>query len=161
MRGVQLVMFLAFGAAVQASERVLLPPVSHPTFQKGFTYAGWTAAAYTRPGARDSLVALAAAGVEWISLVTAWYQASRSATEIAPHASRTPTDDSLRVARRAGSGIESVSSIRLYTPSQMRRLCERAGLTVEAMYGHFLGEEYRRSSRRLIVVGRKDGRRPS
>jgi len=64
---------------------------------------------------------------------------------------------SKRVARRAGCRIESVSSIRLYTPSQMRRLFERAGLTVEAMYGHFLGEKYLRSSRRLIVVGQKQG----
>ncbi|MBM4048677.1 MAG: methyltransferase domain-containing protein, partial [Planctomycetes bacterium] len=37
--------------------------------------------------------------------------------------------ESRRIARRQGRSIESLSSIRLYTPSQMRRLCERAGLT--------------------------------
>ena len=47
------------------------------------------------------------------------------------------------------------SSIRLYTPGQFRRLFERAGLQVTAMYGSRDGGEWCRSSRRLILVGRK------
>ncbi|MCL5271080.1 MAG: class I SAM-dependent methyltransferase [bacterium] len=46
-------------------------------------------------------------------------------------------------------------SIRLYTPTQMRRLFEQAGLIVEALHASSNGEPYRRSSKRLIVVGRK------
>jgi len=46
-------------------------------------------------------------------------------------------------------------SIRAYTPAQMRRLFELAGLTVEATYGSIAGEPYRRSSPRLVMIGRK------
>ncbi|MCX7016889.1 MAG: GrpB family protein [Candidatus Sumerlaeota bacterium] len=46
-------------------------------------------------------------------------------------------------------------SIRLYTPREMRTLFEKAGLAVERLYGSFVGEPYRRSGRRLIMVGRK------
>jgi cyclopropane fatty-acyl-phospholipid synthase-like methyltransferase len=46
-------------------------------------------------------------------------------------------------------------SIRAYTPAQMRRLFELAGLTVEATYGSIAGEPYKRSSPRLVTVGRK------
>ncbi len=47
------------------------------------------------------------------------------------------------------------SSMRLYTFGQTRRLFERVGLAVEGVYGSFTGGPYRRSSRRLIVVGKK------
>ncbi len=47
------------------------------------------------------------------------------------------------------------SSMRLYTPGQTRRLFEQVGLVVEDVYGSFAGGPYRRSSRRLIVVGRR------
>jgi len=46
-------------------------------------------------------------------------------------------------------------SMRWYTLSQFRALFRRAGLTFEAAYGDCDGSPYRRSSPRLIVVGRK------
>ena len=49
------------------------------------------------------------------------------------------------------------TSMRFYTPSQLRGLFEEAGLTVEASYGSIAAEQYGRSSRRLIMVGRKPG----
>lgn len=46
-------------------------------------------------------------------------------------------------------------SMRLYTFTQMKKLFEKAGLTVEAVYGSKSGEAYGRSTKRLIMVGRK------
>ncbi len=59
------------------------------------------------------------------------------------------------VVERGGRKQKSESSMRLYTPAQMQRLFEAVGLRVEAMYGGVDGERYRRSSGRLIMVGRK------
>ena len=55
-------------------------------------------------------------------------------------------------------GVEdsrNTSSIRLYTPSEFRRMFEVAGLSVEAYYGSRDGGPFDRSSHRTIVVGRK------
>ena len=49
---------------------------------------------------------------------------------------------------------ESVSSIRLYTPGQFRRLFSAAGLHVEKLFGG-IGSQYRPGSRRIFVVARK------
>jgi len=57
--------------------------------------------------------------------------------------------------RRRGSKHTYSMAIRLYTPVQMRRLFQEAGLKVEASYGSPAGKKFRRSSRRLILVGRK------
>ncbi|MBT3373997.1 MAG: methyltransferase domain-containing protein [Lentisphaerae bacterium] len=63
--------------------------------------------------------------------------------------------ESDRIVQRNGKTEHNRTSMRLYTPGQMRSLFERVGLDVEAMYGSHDGELYTRSSRRLIVVGRK------
>jgi GrpB-like predicted nucleotidyltransferase (UPF0157 family)/protein-L-isoaspartate O-methyltransferase len=47
------------------------------------------------------------------------------------------------------------SSIRLYTPTQFRRLLTSAELAWETAYGGKDGSRHTRSSRRMIVVGRK------
>jgi len=57
--------------------------------------------------------------------------------------------------RRRGSKHTYLMTIRLYTPVQMRRLFKQAGLKVEAAYGSPDGKKFRRTSRRLILVGRK------
>lgn len=49
----------------------------------------------------------------------------------------------------------SRSSMRLYTPSQFRRLFTRAGLAVETIYAGKDGGEYTRGCRRVSVVGQK------
>ncbi|MEE8374347.1 MAG: class I SAM-dependent methyltransferase [Dehalococcoidia bacterium] len=49
----------------------------------------------------------------------------------------------------------NASSMRLYTPGQIGRLFERVSLDVEGLRGSLFGDTYRRSSRRMIVVGRK------
>lgn len=48
------------------------------------------------------------------------------------------------------------SSMRLYTPGQMRVLLGDAGLRVEAVYGDLHGTAYSRSGWKMIVVGRKE-----
>ena len=56
---------------------------------------------------------------------------------------------------RTGRGSRFTMSIRLYTPRQLQRLYEGVGLQVETVYGDFSGEVYRRSSRRMSMVGVK------
>ena len=51
--------------------------------------------------------------------------------------------------------IENRMSIRPYTPAQLGRLFQGAGLTVEAVYGDWEGNAYTRGSRRLVMVGRR------
>jgi len=51
---------------------------------------------------------------------------------------------------------EEFTSVRLYTPAQLRVLFESVGLEVEAAFGRHTGEKHRRSSRRMILVGRKE-----
>ena len=59
------------------------------------------------------------------------------------------------IIRSEGKRSRNPMSMRLYTPGEMRSLFRQSGLEVEALYGSIGGEPYRRSSRRLIVVGRK------
>ena len=56
-----------------------------PVFHKGFSYASWTADGYDSDTSDAQLAALKEGGVEWVAIVTHWLQASRSATELAPH----------------------------------------------------------------------------
>ncbi len=51
--------------------------------------------------------------------------------------------------------IENPLLHRLYTPRQMARLFENAGLRVETVYGSWRGDPYTRSSRRMVTVGIK------
>ncbi|MGD1001482.1 MAG: class I SAM-dependent methyltransferase [Candidatus Brocadiia bacterium] len=62
------------------------------------------------------------------------------------------------VSRRIVGGKENprdVSSVRLYTLQQMRRLYEKSGLRVEGVYDSRTGEPFTRGSRRIAVVGVK------
>lgn len=63
------------------------------------------------------------------------------------------------ISERTADGITEArnrSSMRLYTPGQMRSLLEEAGLVVDRMYGSIQSDNYRKSSEWMIVVGRKD-----
>ncbi len=51
--------------------------------------------------------------------------------------------------------VESRSSQRLYTLSQMRKLLASAGLDVEIVHGSLYCEPYHRGSRQMIVIARK------
>ena len=87
-------------------------------------------------------------------------------TWTACHVRDSRLDSKVRTAATAGSDFQiSIRRERgcqgrlkfesLTLPLQMRRLFQDVGLTVEAVYGSSNGDSYERSSRRLIVVGRK------
>jgi SAM-dependent methyltransferase len=63
------------------------------------------------------------------------------------------------VISKSGRRVNNRFFIRLYTPAQMCALFDRAGLEIDALYGGRVGEKYGRTSRRLIVVGRKPAAR--
>jgi len=77
-----------------------------------------------------------------VRMVTKWH----------PETQRVET---LYTRRRSGKRISCRSSMRLYTPGQFSRLFVRTGLEIVAIYGSWEGCEYRRGSRRLVIVGRK------
>lgn len=69
-------------------------------FQKGFTFAAWTAGEYPTETADNQLAELARGGVEWVALNPRWMQARRNSTKIKPHSRLSPTDDDIRHAVR-------------------------------------------------------------
>lgn len=50
---------------------------------------------------------------------------------------------------------KNMSSMRLYTFRETKKMFEKVGLRVESFYGSFKGEEFHRSSPHLIAIGRK------
>ncbi|MHC4398383.1 MAG: glycoside hydrolase family 113 [Planctomycetota bacterium] len=78
----------------------------HPVFQKGFTFAAWTAGEYQSTTSDRQLAELAKGGVEWVALNPRWVQNTRSSTVIEPHPKLSPTDGdvchAVRTARRLG-----------------------------------------------------------
>ncbi|NQU45303.1 class I SAM-dependent methyltransferase, partial [bacterium] len=69
---------------------------------------------------------------------------------------RTQRVESDWIVNRGGKPEHNKLSIRLYTRRQMEDVFETAGLRVESLFGSAAGEPYQRSSRRLIVVGRRN-----
>jgi hypothetical protein len=67
-----------------------------PVFQKGFSFASWTADGYLSKQSDEQLAEMRAGGVQWVSIVTLWQQATRTSTAIAPAPPWTATDESLR-----------------------------------------------------------------
>lgn len=68
------------------------------------------------------------------------------------------------ITRRIVAGVEdrrNSSSMRLYTPSQMRVLFEHHGLTVERVHKSIRFDAYGSSASRMIIVGRKAPSRAS
>ena len=62
------------------------------------------------------------------------------------------------ITRRVVAGVEdrrNSSSMRLYTPAQMRVLFEQHGLTVEQLHKSIRFDAYGPSAPRMIIVGRK------
>jgi hypothetical protein len=56
-----------------------------------------------------------------------------------------------------GGRRESIGHIiRLYTLTEMTRLLERVGMRVMKVFGGFEGEEYAISTRRMIIVAKKE-----
>lgn len=69
-------------------------------FQKGICYVAWTENGYTNPHSVKSMEQLVSLGVEWVGLVTTWFQDQYNSTQIYPLRDRTPSDESLIFAIR-------------------------------------------------------------
>lgn len=63
--------------------------------------------------------------------------------------------ESVWTARRDGRKVESALSLRLYRLGEFRAMFAAAGLAVETVYGDLDGTPHSRTSRRIILVGRK------
>ncbi len=87
------ILFITAGNALLADES---SSQKRPFFQKGFTFASWTADGYLTKGSDDELALMAAGGIKSVSIVTLWQQAAKTSTEIAPLTMWTPTDLSLK-----------------------------------------------------------------
>jgi hypothetical protein len=66
----------------------------YPVFQKGMTYATWSKNRYEKASSDASLEEMANAQVEYVALITTWYQDKFNSREIYP-TEKTPTDESL------------------------------------------------------------------
>lgn len=78
------------------------PPqeISRPEFQKGMSYIAWTENGYQNPNSAKAMEQLNSLGVEWVGLITTWYQHKPNSTEIYPDKEKTPSDESLIFALR-------------------------------------------------------------
>jgi membrane dipeptidase len=89
---------LALGAVAALAACSEPAPAPSGVFQRGMTLGGWSRDDYARPELGAQLDELRRAGVEWVALTPAWYQATRAAMQIASHPERTPSDESLESA---------------------------------------------------------------
>jgi hypothetical protein len=71
-----------------------------PAVQKGMTYVAWTPSGYSNANSVSSMEQMASLGIEWVALVTTWYQDKFDSTEISPAKYKTPSDESLIFAIR-------------------------------------------------------------
>lgn len=69
-------------------------------FQKGICYVAWTENGYNNPNSVKAMEQLASLGVEWVSLITTWYQDKYNSTKIYSLKDKTPSDESLIFAIR-------------------------------------------------------------
>lgn len=72
-----------------------IAPGHRPVFQKGFSFAAWTADGFASTQADEQLAEMKAGGVRWVSIVTLWQQATKTSVDIHPVAPWTSTDESL------------------------------------------------------------------
>lgn len=83
----------------RAAAQTAVPPLASATaalgpFMRGMTYAGYNATVFASAASDAQVRAMARAGVNTISVQTAWYQATPTSTRIVPTA-QTPSDASL------------------------------------------------------------------
>lgn len=64
-------------------------------FMRGMTYAGYHREVFLSPESDLSVDHMIKAGVQWVAIAIGWWQKDASAVEIAPHPSKTPSDESL------------------------------------------------------------------
>lgn len=75
-------------------------PVLKPEFHKGMIYVAWTGDGYSNVNSLKAMEQMRSLGVEWVGLVTTWYQEQYNSSEIHPLRDKTPSDNSLIFAIR-------------------------------------------------------------
>jgi hypothetical protein len=71
-----------------------------PEFQKGMMYVAWTESGYSNVNSGKSIEQMLSLGVEWVGVLTTWYQDRYNSTRIYPLGDKTPSDESLIFAIR-------------------------------------------------------------
>lgn len=74
-------------------------------YQKGMNVWSWTPQGYAAPAMGAALRRLKADGVDWVSLVPTWFQATTKSSQIGPQPNFTPSDAAVSAAVRAGHAL--------------------------------------------------------
>jgi len=69
--------------------------IPYPMFQKGMNYVTWRQDAFATPKSDESIASMAKIGVNFVAIVTTWYQDAYNSTEMKAN-DRTPSDSSIR-----------------------------------------------------------------
>ncbi|MEA3560918.1 MAG: hypothetical protein U9R31_04015 [Candidatus Omnitrophota bacterium] len=69
--------------------------VFQPEFHKGISYIAWTEEGYSNVNSTKAMEELVSLGVEWVGLLTTWYQDSPDTVKIYRLRKKTPSDESL------------------------------------------------------------------
>ncbi len=64
-------------------------------FQKGMLYVAWTPNGYNNVNSPLAMEQMVPLGINWVGVVTTWFQDRYNSTEIYPQQDKTPTDESL------------------------------------------------------------------
>lgn len=67
----------------------------NPDFQKGISYVSWNRGDYLLPESDASIDYLHGIGVQWVALVTTWYQEKKDSVDILPDKDRSHTDEEI------------------------------------------------------------------
>jgi len=82
---------LAVGLILNGSPTAVMAQAPDPK-QEGIAFTSWWHDEYLSSGSDETLVKIEDTGAEWISLLTTWYQATLTSTDIMSDATKTPTD---------------------------------------------------------------------
>lgn len=69
-------------------------------FQKGMTYVAWTGSGYGNANSVKAMEQMASLGIDWVGLLTTWYQGKYNSTKIYSQMDKSPSDESLIFAIR-------------------------------------------------------------
>ncbi len=98
--GVIIIAVLGFVVGVAIFNKVVRQRIipSRFEFQKGMSYVAWTKHGYHNVSSIKSMEELVSLGVEWVALVTTWYQDRVDSTEVYPLDEKSPSDRDLTFA---------------------------------------------------------------
>ncbi|MEA3328646.1 MAG: hypothetical protein U9Q08_02815 [Candidatus Omnitrophota bacterium] len=93
------------GVVIFKKSTGLLVVPQGPEFQKGMTYVAWTKEGHRNADSIKSMEQLVSLGVDWVALVTTWYQDRADSTKVYSLNEKTSSDESLLFAVRKLHGL--------------------------------------------------------